>query len=138
MKTPPPNGTAVRILVVDHETPMRESIRQMLNHDGFPTDVACNRHEALARIHQGPVDLVILNMLIPGAEGIGTLIGIRSAAPAVKIIAMAGGHAAGTCDFLPLAKSLGATAVLGNPLDREKLLATVHEVATPELRQMAS
>jgi len=138
MKTPPPNGTTVRILVVDHETPMRESIRQMLNQAGFLTDMACNRHEALARIHQGPVDLVLLNMLIPGAEGIGTLIGIRSAAPTMPIIAMAGGQAAGTCDFLPLAKSLGATAVLGNPLDREKLLATLHEVATPELRQLAS
>jgi two-component system response regulator ResD len=138
MKTPPPNGTAVRILVVDQETPMRESIRQMLDHDGFLTEVACNRHEALARIQQGTVDLVILNMLIPGAEGIGTLIGIRSSEPAVKIIAMAGGPAAGGGDFLPLAKSLGATAVLGNPLDREKLLATVHEVATPDLRQLAS
>jgi DNA-binding NtrC family response regulator len=137
MKTPPPNGTAVRILVVDHETPMRESIRQMLNLDGFLTNIACNRHEALARIHQGPVDLVILNMLIPGAEGIGTLIGIRSAAPEMKIIAMAGGQTEGG-DFLPLAKSLGATAVLGNPLDREKLLATVHEVVTPELQQLAS
>ena len=110
----------------------------MLNHDGFPTEVACNRHEALARIQQGPVDLVLLNMLIPGAEGIGTLIGIRSAAPAMPIIAMAGGQAADGGGFLPLAKSLGATAVLGNPLDRESLLAAVHEMATPELRQLAS
>jgi DNA-binding NtrC family response regulator len=128
----------VRILVVDHETPLRESIRQMLEHDGLLTEIASDRHEALARIHQCPVDLVILNMLIPGAEGIGTLIGIRSANPAVKIIAMASGPTAGGGGSLPLAKSLGATAVLGNPLDREKLLATVHQAVAPQLRQLAS
>lgn len=138
MNTPPPNGTAMRILVVDHETPLRESIRQILSHDGFLTDIARDRHEALARIDLSPVDLVILNMHIPGAEGIGTLIGIRSSAPAVKILAMAGGTAVGGGDFLPLAKSLGATAVLGNPLDRERLLATVHETVAPQRRQLAS
>lgn len=138
MNASPPTGTATRILLVDHDMSLRGTIEQVLKTDGFRTDTASNRHDALEVIRENPVDLVIMNMLMPGSEGIATIIAIRAFAPAMRIIAMSGGQAAGAGDFLPLAKSLGASALLSDPLDRGKLLDTVHEVLAPDLRQMAS
>jgi DNA-binding NtrC family response regulator len=138
MKTSPPTCDMLRILLVDHDSSLRESVSQTLKTGGFLTSSASNRHEALDLLRQEPVDLVLLNMLMPGAEAIGTIIAIQAAAPLMRIIAMAGGPAASGRDFLPLAKSLGASALLNDPLDSGKLLDAVHQSLAQGLHQMAS
>jgi CheY-like chemotaxis protein len=79
-----------------------------------------------------------MNMLMPHAEGIGALIAIRSIAPTMKIIAMSceNGDAAG--HFLPLAKSLGASAILNHPFEPAKLIEITRSLLGVELHQMAS
>jgi CheY-like chemotaxis protein len=138
MNPSPPTDTTPRILLVDHDKTQREMIEQMLQSEGFRTETASNRQEALESLRRTAADLVIMNMIMPGAEGIGTIIAIRSFAPAMRIIAMSGGVVEGPQDFLPLAKSLGATALLSGPLDRGKVTDAVREVLAPGLRQMAS
>jgi DNA-binding NtrC family response regulator len=138
MKTIPPACTETRILLVDHEGSLREMMAQMLITAGFKTVTAANRAEALAMVREIPIDPVIMNMRMPGAEGIGCLIALRGIAPGMKIIAMAGGPAAAGADFLPLAKSLGASALLGEPLNPETLIGTVRSVLRPVRHQMAS
>lgn len=138
MTTSPPNCDMLRILLVDHDSSLRTTVSRTLQTDGFAISCASNRHEALDLLRQEPVDLVILNMLMPGAEAIGTIIAIQAATPLMRIIAMSGGPAASGRDFLPLAKSLGAAALLDEPMDSDKLLDAVHQVLAPRLQQMAS
>lgn len=138
MKTFPPTITAARILLVDHETSSRETIGEMLQTHGFQTTPASNRNEALGAIRENRIELAIVNISLPGAEGIATILAVLAAAPAMKIIAMSGGPTAGAGDFLPLAKSLGAAALLGDLLDHGKLIETIHELLAPDLRQLAS
>ena len=138
MRTFPLTGTATRILLVDHDTPSRESTGGMLRTHGFQTSTANNRHEALGVIRENPVELAIVNISLPGAEGIATILAILAFAPAMKIIAISGGPAAGAGDLLPLAKSLGAAAIPGNPLDHGNLLGAIHDLLAPGLRQLAS
>lgn len=138
MKTFPPTGTETRILLVDHETSTSEELARILETEGLQAVVATNRHEALETIRQSPVALVIMNMLMPRAEGIGTLVAIQGLIPGMKIIAMSSGHGEASTGILPLAKSLGASALLSDPLDSAKLLDTVHGVLEQDLHQLAS
>lgn len=138
MKSFPPTGSATCILLVDHDLCLREELRQTLNADGFATCFASNRHEALELLSRGQIGAVILNMLMPGAESIGTIIAIRAFSPGTKLIAFSVGGADGAGHFLPLAKSLGASALLADATDRNQLLDTVHQLLSPGLHQMAS
>lgn len=134
----PPTGTTTRILLVDHDMAMRDTTDDILKTCGFMTDTASNRHEALKLMRENPIDLVIMNMRMPGAEGIATIIAIRAFAPKLKIIATAGGESDDAADFLPLAKSLGASALLCDPHGVGRLVEAVQQVLAPDVRRMAS
>lgn len=134
MNASPPNGTAPRILVVDQDATRREALEAMLRADGFQTRTVTNRHETLDVLEEEQFDLVVMN--VHGTEGIGTIIAIRAYEPEMKIIAISEGPAAN--GFLPLAKSLGASALLGDSLDHARLRNTIHDLLSKDLRQLAS
>ncbi len=138
MKAVPPTDTETRILLVDHETSIREEIARILKTEGFQSVAAANRHEALEMIQQWPVSLVIMNMFMPRAEGIGILVAIQGLAPGMKIIAMSSGQGLASGGVMPLARSLGASALLSDPLDPMKLLAAIQGVLDQDLHQIAS
>jgi DNA-binding NtrC family response regulator len=104
---------------------MRETIENILLADGFLVSTATNRGEAVDRVRNEAIDLVLMNMLMPRAEGIGTLIAVRSFDPAMRIVAMSCDKHDSGCHFLPLAESLGAAALLSDPLDATKLIDCV-------------
>ena len=134
---PPVDDSVTHVLLVDEASALRESIARSLTGEGFQVHIATNRHESAAVLRDHRIDLVVMNMLMPHAEGIGTLMAIRSIAPTMKIIAMPGESGDQAGHFLPLAKSLGASAILTHPLDHELLLKTVHGLLSQELHQMA-
>jgi DNA-binding NtrC family response regulator len=134
MKPFPPHFIQSPILLVNHECAMREPLEHSLATEGFRILTATNRHEALDLIRQERIELVIMNMTAPVTEGIGTIIGIHAIDPTMKIIAMSGG----TGDFLPLAKSLGASAVLQMPFQPEELFRIIHVMLEPQRQVMAS
>jgi DNA-binding NtrC family response regulator len=110
----------------------------MLGNHGFQTSTATNRHEALGVVRENPVELAVVNISLPGAEGIATILAVLAYAPTMKIIAISGGPAEGAGDLLPLARSLGAMALPGNPLDQGNLPGAIHDLLAPGLRQLAS
>jgi len=65
-------------------------------------------------------------------------VAIQGLAAGMKIIAMSSGQGQASGGALPLARSLGASALLSDPLDPMKLLAAVHGVLKQDLHQMAS
>ena len=137
MTSLPPTDSSTRVLLVDEESSLRKSLELRLRNDGSLVSTAANRSEAVDYVRTSRVDLILLNMLMPGTEGIGTLIAIRSIAPEMKIVAMSDATGDPAARFLPLAKSLGASALLADPLDHGKLTATIRELLEQDLRQLA-
>lgn len=120
--TPPP----VRpILVVDDDAQLRDLMRRMLELGGFEAVEAGDGDEALKRLRQQPVSLVITDILMPNREGLETIIELRRLQPEVPIIAMSGG---GADNYLLTASKLGAVRTLAKPFSRHELIAMVNEV----------
>ncbi len=102
---------------------MRDVFEIALGNGGFQVVTAADGHEAVALAKLMHFDLVITNLDMPGMEGIETIVELRALAPEIKIIAIAGGSG----DALPLAQTVGASAVLGKPFNRKNFVATVRE-----------
>ena len=134
MNASPPNGTAIRVLVVDQDKSRRDALVAILLSEGFQSQAVTNRHETLDVMENEQFDLVIMN--VHGTEAIGTIIAIRAYEPETKIIAISEGPAAQ--GFLPLAKSLGASGLLGDAMDLGKLRDAIHSLLAPDLHQLAS
>ncbi|MDP3049703.1 MAG: response regulator, partial [Thermodesulfovibrionales bacterium] len=61
---------AKKVLIVDDEKDIIELITYNLNKEGFVTDSAPDGETALAKIKKGNYDLVILDLMLPGLQGI--------------------------------------------------------------------
>jgi CheY-like chemotaxis protein len=117
-----------RILIIDDEEDIRAMIQHMLNRQGYETAVAREGSEALKLQRQAPADLIITDLMMPGQEGLETIMEIRRLFPLTKIIAMSGGGHGGVLDFLPIAAQLGASRTMAKPFTNDQLLTAVREV----------
>jgi CheY-like chemotaxis protein len=114
-----------RVLIIDDDLEIRTLIRQILVGAGYDTDLAADGAEGLAVQRKRPADLIITDLIMPGQEGLETIMEFRRLFPQLKIVAMSGGGHGGVLDFLPMARQLGAAHTLAKPFNREQLLATV-------------
>jgi two-component system, OmpR family, response regulator MprA len=77
----------VRILVVDDERAVRESLRRALELEGYEIDLAENGEEALRRIQSQPEpDAVILDVLMPGVDGLEVCRRLRGAGSRLPVL----------------------------------------------------
>ena len=65
----PEPASAASILIVDDETEIRESLQTLLELEGYRVDTAENGEDGLARIAGQPFDLVLLDLALPGRNG---------------------------------------------------------------------
>ena len=68
-----------RVLVVEDEPAIASFVRRGLLLDGFAVDVVANGHAALAAIHDDPPDLLILDVMLPGVDGLEVARRVRAA-----------------------------------------------------------
>ena len=115
-----PNAT---ILAVDDDPLMLRMPKDELEDVGYKVVGAADGKEAIALHHSSAMDLIITDLLMPGMEGIETIIELRRRQPNLKIIAMSSGPSSN----LYLAKQLGAAQVLTKPFTIQQLLASVKE-----------
>ena len=80
------NQPAIRILVVDDESAIRRALRPPLLELGFQVSEASRGEEALQLLRGGGLDVVLLDMNMPGIGGIETLRRIRAFAPRLPIL----------------------------------------------------
>jgi two-component system, OmpR family, response regulator MprA len=59
-----------RILVVDDDPMLAAALRRPLAYEGFEVEVATSGEDALARVHEHAPDLVVLDILLPGIDGL--------------------------------------------------------------------
>ena len=110
------------ILVADDEKSIRDSIKLILEYQKYTVLFAENGEQALKIVQEFPVDAVLLDIKMPGLDGIEVLRRIRETAPALPVI-MISGH--GTFETAVEATKIGAFDYLPKPLDRDKLLITL-------------
>lgn len=112
------------ILIVDDEVPFVEAVTKRLNKRGFETLAAYSGDEALTVLaNSDKVDVVILDVKMPGMDGIETLKEIKRQFPLVEVV-MLTGH--GTVESAIEGMKLGAYDFLLKPSDIEELTAKVN------------
>jgi DNA-binding NtrC family response regulator len=112
------------ILLVDDEVPFVETMTKRLNKRQLMVLPAYSGREALEELENNAVDVVILDVKMPGMDGIETLREIKKAHPLVEVI-MLTGHA--TVETAVEGMRLGAFDYLMKPCEIEELLAKVRE-----------
>ncbi len=110
------------ILVVDDEESIRQSLEGILKDEGFKTTFAGNGEECLQMITTEDPDLVLLDIWMPGIDGLETLKRVKQTRPQQLVIMMSG-H--GTIETAIKATRLGAFDFIEKPLSLEKVLLTI-------------
>ena len=78
---------AARIMVVDDEATARVSLAEILRLEGYQVDTAASGEEALSLLKKnGPVDLMVLDIKMPGMSGLGVTEKVQEKYPSVVII----------------------------------------------------
>jgi two-component system nitrogen regulation response regulator NtrX len=108
-----------RILIVDDEPGIRQSLKGVLEDEGFTVDAVSSGEECLKRLDLIAYDLVLLDIWLPGIDGIETLKHIREKSPSTPIV-MISGHA--TIATAVSATKLGAYDFIEKPLSLEHTL----------------
>lgn len=116
------------ILVVDDEPQMRAMLGALLRQNGYQVSEAEDGDAALKMAGSTDVDLIILDLLMPGKEGLETLMAFRKEKNPPRIIAVSGGARSIGADFLPAALKLGACRTFQKPFRSEELLAAIREL----------
>jgi two-component system, OmpR family, response regulator MprA len=113
----------VKILVVDDERAVRDSLRRALELQGYEVDLAADGAEALARLESnGQVDAVLLDILMPVMDGIEVCRQIRRSGNAVPVLMLTARDAVG--DRVE-GLDAGADDYVVKPFALEELLARV-------------
>ncbi|MCA9607179.1 MAG: sigma-54-dependent Fis family transcriptional regulator, partial [Myxococcales bacterium] len=110
------------VLVVDDEKNIRRTLRMVLEGEGYEVDEAGTAEEGIARVDEGGVDLVILDVRLPGMSGLDALDKLRGLDPELPIL-MISGHA--SVGEAVRAVQTGATDFFEKPLDRDRVLVRV-------------
>jgi DNA-binding NtrC family response regulator len=111
------------ILVVDDEKNIRRALRMVLEGEGHDVREAESGEEALRAAAESPPDLVVLDVRLPGIDGIAALEKLREKLGADVPVIMISGHA--TISEAVKATKLGAFDFLEKPIDRERVVVTV-------------
>jgi CheY-like chemotaxis protein len=117
-----------RILVIDDDEQVLDMLYESLTREGYDVLRASNGEQGLRLYREGPVDLIITDLIMPEKEGIETIIELRQDFPDVKIIAISGGGRTGTKDYLHMAKIFGVQRTFTKPVAREQLLDSIREL----------
>lgn len=122
----------VRILVADDDPNVRAAITKTLVAAGHTVEEAGEGQAALDLYARQPCDLVVMDLYMPGMDGLETIIRLKAQRPEVKIVAMSGGGYRNKHDVLTMALQAGVSGTLAKPFDLDDLRAAVSAaLATP-------
>ena len=122
-----------RILVVDDDEILCRTLSHVLRHAGHEVVTAFDGAVALSLYSRDPVDLVVIDLIMPGKEGLETIIELRRMRSDLRIIAISGGRWAAAGDYLTMAKRLGATRTLAKPFSSREILGSINETLGEDL-----
>jgi DNA-binding NtrC family response regulator len=114
----------MRVLIVDDEEVLRDVLQTLLNREGFDVLLASSGEESLSLLDTEEIDLVILDIMLPGISGIDTLRSIRLSNPALPVIVIT---AFSSIDGAIEAMKHGAFHYIPKPFKNEEVVITVNK-----------
>src|SRR6185437_5298109 len=129
VSAPPGNGNSntARILVIDDEAAIRESLEVLLSLEGYAPRMAPDGEQGLHLLEHEAWDLVLLDLALPGRSGLEMLPEIKARHPELPVIMIT---AYGTVENVVEAVRAGAENFVQKPWDNEKLLADIRSAVT--------
>ncbi|WP_042463626.1 response regulator [Neobacillus dielmonensis] len=113
-----------KILIVDDQFGIRILLNEVFSKEGYQTFQAANGIQALDIVNKHAPDLVLLDMKIPGMDGIEILKRMKVIDPDIRVIIMT---AYGELDMIQEAKNLGAITHFAKPFDIDDIRAAVRK-----------
>ncbi|MEH6664454.1 MAG: response regulator [Brevundimonas sp.] len=104
------------ILIVDDDPTIRAIATELLRDGDHAVVQAADGREAIRILQAAPIDLMVLDMLMPEMDGLETIMEARQIRPSVRILAMSSGGSMDAGYLLAVARTIGAHAVLEKPL----------------------
>jgi len=114
-----------KILIVDDEKNIRLTLSQALETLGMPVQTAVDGEEALQKLQDSDFSLVLLDLKLPGMDGLEVLRRIRESRPKTRVIMIT---AHGTIDYAVEAMKLGAVDFLRKPFSPNEIRRLVRQV----------
>ncbi len=118
------NPSYFQVMVVDDEKNICRTVQMVLEGEGYRVLTALQGEQALEVIQREVIDLVLLDIYMPGMDGLKVLEAIKRFDPDIEVI-MISGH--GTISDAVEAVKLGAYSFIEKPLERERLLLSVRQ-----------
>ncbi|MBI2467532.1 MAG: response regulator [Candidatus Rokubacteria bacterium] len=113
------------VLVVDDDVGTVETLADILGTRAYRVTPAYSGEEAVARARAARYDAIVMDIRMPGLDGVEALREIRRGAPATRVIMMT---AFTRSELIEAAKAATAVAVLPKPLDVDRLLGLLAEI----------
>jgi PAS domain S-box-containing protein len=120
----PPRAASETVLIVDDEQVMRKSTGRLLEAMGYSVLTACDGEEAseLVREHDGPIDVILLDVVMPRMDASGALPLLLEARPDTPVILCSG---YGSTDLVESLLAGGAHSFLSKPFSKDSLVSTI-------------
>ena len=122
-RVPPP--TARRILVIDDEADIRESLELLLTAENYRVELAENATVGLQKFESNAYDLILLDLMMPDRSGMEVLTDIRQRDTETPVFMLT---AYGSVEVAVKALKLGANDYFSKPWDNEKLLIEIDHI----------
>ncbi len=117
-------GNDFTVLVVDDDPGILETMADILGEMNFKVSTASDGYQAIERVKSGSFDAVMMDLRMPGIDGIETLKRIKVSKPDAKVILMTAYASDAT---VLAARKEGASTVLYKPIDLDKLEALLRD-----------
>src|SRR5438552_13583764 len=110
------------ILIVDDEPGVRAALTGVLKDEGYGVEAVASGEACLERLTRGPVDLIVLDVWLPGMDGLATLARLRERQVDAQVVLISG-H--GNIESAVRAIKMGAFDFVEKPLSVEKTVLVV-------------
>ncbi|MEO0479389.1 MAG: sigma-54 dependent transcriptional regulator [Planctomycetota bacterium] len=111
-----------RVLVVDDEEGIRDGLRAFLQAEGVAVETVASAESAQQRLNEKSFDVVLLDLQLPGADGLSSIASMRRGAAPADVIILTG---YGSVQNVVEAMRKGAADVIEKPFQRDRVLAAV-------------
>jgi CheY-like chemotaxis protein len=120
-----------RILIIDDDEAVRRTAKIVLGANGFDAVVVADGKSGIDAIEELHFDAVIVDLFMPGMDGLETTKAIRELSPQLPIIAASGFMFGGSCPEMPhfqeIAREAGAISTLYKPFRAKDLLQAIQK-----------
>ena len=132
VNTRPDGVMSNTVLIVDDERGIRQSLKGVLEDEGFEVETVASGEECLKLLAQRLFSCILLDIWLPGMDGLETFERLKASYPAISII-MISGH--GNIETAVRATKLGAFDFIEKPLQLEKTVLAVRNALHQRQRE---